>query len=120
VLSLHCAATAQTTGMIDRIAIEKMKQSAILINTARGAIVNTRDLVDALNTDRIYAAGLDVAEGEPIGEDDPLLSAKNCIITPHIGWAPLSTREVLMQISSENLKAFLNGAPIHRVDLEGA
>ncbi len=120
VLSLHCAATVQTTGLIDRIAIDKMKKSAILINTARGAIVNTSDLVEALNSNRIYAAGLDVTEGEPIGRDDRLLRAKNCIVTPHIGWAPLSAREELMRLSSENLKAFLDGAPIHRVDLEGA
>jgi glycerate dehydrogenase len=120
VLSLHCAASEQTTGLIDRVAIEKMKHSAILINTARGAIVNTPDLVNALNSGRIYAAGLDVADGEPLKSGDLLLSAKNCIVTPHIGWTPLSAREELMRLSSENLKAFLNGTPIHRVDLEGA
>ncbi len=120
VLSLHCAANAQTAGLIDRIAIEKMKKSAILINTARGALVDTRALVDALNSGRLFAAGLDVAEEEPIGSGDPLLSAKNCIVTPHIGWASLSVREELMRLSAENLKAFLDGAPVHRVDLEGA
>jgi len=118
VLSLHSAANAQTAGLIDRIAIEKMKRTAILINTARGALVNTRDLVDALNSRRIFAAGLDVAEDEPVKSGDLLLSAKNCIVTPHIGWAPLSAREELMRISSENLKAFLEGTPLHRVDLE--
>lgn len=118
VLSLHCAANAQTAGVIDRIAIEKMKPGAILINTARGALVNTRDLVDALNSGRVRGAGLDVADGEPVGGDDLLLTSKNCIVTPHIGWAPLSARRELMRLSSENLKAFLDGSPIHRVDLE--
>ncbi|MEN6340840.1 MAG: D-2-hydroxyacid dehydrogenase [Clostridiaceae bacterium] len=118
-ISLHCPANAETNGMIDRGAIEKMKPGAILINTARGALVNSRDLVEALNSSRLYAAGLDVAEGEPLSGDDLLLTAKNCLVTPHIGWAPLEMRTNLAHLAAKNLRAFLNGTALNRVDLEG-
>lgn len=118
VISLHCPANAETTGMINRAAIEKMKPTAILINTARGALVNSFDLAEALNSGRLFAAGLDVAQSEPISMDDPLLSAKNCLLTPHIGWAPLEMRKKLARLAADNLKIFLQGGILNRVDLE--
>ena len=116
VLSLHCAATPETRGMIDNSAFSRMKKSAILINTARGVLINEQDLAQALNNDLIYAAGLDVAAAEPISADNPLLSAKNCLITPHVAWIPLETRMRLMGIAAENLAAFLAGGRLNRVD----
>ena len=115
VLSLHCPCTADTADMIDSRAIAKMKNGAILLNTSRGRLVNARDLADALNSGKLYGAGLDVADPEPIPADNPLLSAKNCVITPHIAWAPLAARQRLMHVSAGNLEAFLSGAPVNRI-----
>lgn len=116
VLSLHCAATEETRGIINQATLSCMKHSAILINTARGTLVNSTDLAAALNEGRLYAAGLDVCEAEPISPESPLLSAKNCLITPHSAWIPLETRQRLMQISAENLEAFLQNRRVNRVD----
>ncbi|MDO4573386.1 MAG: D-2-hydroxyacid dehydrogenase [Clostridia bacterium] len=115
VLSLHCPVTAETTGCINADTLLNMKPTAILLNTSRGALVNAQDLADALNEGRLYAAGVDVAEREPIPRSNPLLSAKNCVITPHIAWAPLAARRRLIDMSAANLAAFLEGAPINRV-----
>jgi len=93
-----------------------MKKSAYLINTARGGIVREQDLADALNHDRIAGAGLDVLVSEPMSPDTPLKTAKNCLITPHIAWSAVETRERLLQIVSENLKAYLAGSPINQVN----
>jgi len=119
VLSLHCAATEQTKGVINRESLAMMKHTAILINTARGALVDSAALAEALNADRLYAAGVDVAETEPIRPDDPLLSAKRCLITPHVAWMPRDVRMRLVAIAADNLNAFLNGTLLNRVDLEG-
>lgn len=116
VLSLHCAATIETRGIIDRGALCRMKPGAILINTARGALVNARDLAEALNGGKLYGAGIDVFETEPITKDNPLIAAKNCLITPHIAWTSLEARRRLMQISAENLQAFLQNKRLNRVD----
>lgn len=118
VLSLHLPATAETAGIINCEALSWMKPSAILVNTARGALIDSHALADALNAGRLYAAGLDVLEREPPEPGNPLLSAKNCLITPHNGWASLSVRKELVRLAAENLEAFLNGTPINRVDLE--
>jgi len=83
----------------------------ILINTSRGPVVNERDLADALSSGKVYAAGVDVVSSEPIKPDNPLLTAKNCVITPHIAWAPHAARARLMDIAVENLKAYLDGEP---------
>lgn len=111
VVSLHCPLTTETQGLINTARLSLMKPSAFLINTSRGPLVNERDLADALNAGRIAGAGLDVLSAEPPKPDNPLLTAKNCIITPHIAWATRSARRRLMQTSIDNLGAFLAGNP---------
>ena len=116
VVSLHCPLTVENRGMIDRAAIEKMKQGAFLINNSRGQLIVEQDVADALNSGRLGGAGLDVAETEPLSPDSPLLTAKNCIITPHISWAPRESRQRLMAIAAENLEGFLAGRPVNVVN----
>lgn len=111
VITCHCPLTPQTENLINKEALSKMKNSAILINTSRGPVVDDKALADALNNDEIQAAGLDVLRVEPPSEDNPLLHAKNCYITPHIAWAAFETRARLMHILEENLKAFIDGNP---------
>ena len=115
IVTLHCPLTTQTQGLVCKENLERMKDSAILINTARGGVVAESDLADALNSGRIAGAGVDVVATEPMRADNPLLGAKNCIITPHIAWAPRETRARLVSIVAENLKAFMNGNPVHVV-----
>jgi len=116
VVSIHCPLTEQTADLICKKNLDLMKKSAYLINTARGGIVREQDLADALNHDRIAGAGLDVLVSEPMSPDTPLKTAKNCLITPHIAWSAVETRERLLQIVSENLKAYLAGSPINQVN----
>ena len=111
VISLHCNLTPENTRMINKDSIAKMKDGVILINNARGQLIDEQDVADALNSGKLAAAGLDVVYTEPIREDNPLLKAKNCIITPHISWAPKESRQRIMDITVDNVKAFLNGAP---------
>lgn len=101
--------------MVDKSRLRLMKKHAILINTGRGPLINEQDLADALNQGEIYAAGLDVLSKEPPKEDNPLLTAKNCFITPHIAWASYEARERLMSILAQNLAAFKEGHPINNV-----
>lgn len=116
VISLHCPQTAENTGMINKDSIAKMKDGVILINTARGPLVNEQDLADALNSGKVFAAALDVVSKEPMLRENPLLKAKNCIITPHISWAPVESRQRLMDIATGNIKAFRDGAPVNVVN----
>lgn len=116
IVSLHVPQTPATTEMINQEAISQMKDGVILINTARGGLINEKDVADALNEGKITAAGIDVAQKEPIPADSPLLSAKNCYITPHIAWAPRETRNRLLGIVVENLQAFLNGEKLNVVN----
>ena len=115
VVSLHCPLTPSTQEMVNAERLSKMKKNAILINTGRGPLINEQDLADALNEGRIAAAGLDVLSVEPSVEGNPLLTARNCFITPHIAWATLEARTRLMEIAVQNLKSYLNGQIINNV-----
>lgn len=116
VVSLHCPQTAENLRMVNARLLGLMKPTAMLINTARGALVNEADLADALNAGRLAGAAADVVSHEPILPDNPLLRAKNMIITPHIAWAALAARKRLMQITADNVAAFLKGKPINVVN----
>ncbi len=111
VLSLHCPLTDATKHLIRKETIAHMKDGAILINTARGPLVNEADLRQALISGKLYAAAVDVVSEEPIKADNPLLGLDNCLITPHIAWAPKEARQRLMDIAVANLKAFINESP---------
>ena len=110
-LSLHCPQTPETQGLIDARALAKMKRTAILINTARGGLIDESALAAALNENRIAGAYLDVVSEEPVRADNPLLKAKNCRLTPHVAWQPLETRLRLHKRVEEHLAAFLSGGP---------
>lgn len=116
VIALHCPLFPSTQGIINKENIAKMKDGVILLNNSRGPLVVEQDLADALNSGKIAAAGLDVVSTEPIRGDNPLLKAKNCIITPHISWAPKESRQRIMDCAVENAKAFLAGAPVNVVN----
>lgn len=118
VISLHCPLTDATKEIINKETIAKMKDGAIIINTARGPLINEKDLKDALESGKLYGAALDVASKEPIEEDNELLGLKNCIITPHIAWAPKEARQRLMNIAVDNLKQFLEGTPTNVVNMK--
>lgn len=111
IITCHCPLTPKTENLINKEAIELMKRNVIIINTSRGPVVNDKDLAEALNSERIQGAGLDVLRVEPPTIDNPLINAKNCYITPHIAWAALETRERLLGILEDNLSAFINGKP---------
>lgn len=108
VISLHCPLTNQTKEMINAQSLAKMKPSAIVINTGRGPLVNEQDLADALNNGTIAAYGTDVLSIEPARADNPLITAKNCFITPHIAWATTEARQRLMNTAVENVRQFIN------------
>ena len=116
VIALHCPLFPSTQGIINKENIAKMKDGVIIINNSRGPLIVEKDLREALDSGKVYAAGLDVVSTEPIKGDNPLLGAKNCIITPHISWAPKESRQRLMDIAIDNVKAFLKGNPINSVD----
>lgn len=116
VIALHCPLTQENKGLICSETIGKMKDGVIIINNSRGPLINEADLAAALNSGKVYAAGLDVVSEEPIRGDNPLLGAKNCLITPHISWAPKESRKRLMDLAVENCRAFLAGEPIHVVN----
>lgn len=111
VVSLHCPLFPETRGIINRETISKMKDGVIIINNSRGPLIVEQDLADALNSGKVYAAGLDVVSSEPISADNPLLKAKNCLITPHISWAPRESRQRIMDCTVENIRAFQAGKP---------
>lgn len=115
-ITCHCPLTPETTGLINKKTLSAMKQTAVLINTSRGPVVDEQALANALNADKISGAAVDVLSAEPATRDNPLLSAKNCIITPHIAWAAKETRARLISILEENLNAYLNGKPQNKVN----
>ena len=116
VLGLQMPLFPFNTGIINRENIAKMKDGVIIINNSRGQMVVEQDLADALNSGKVAAAGLDVVSTEPIRGDNPLLTAKNCILTPHISWAPRESRQRIMDTTAENVKAFLAGSPVNVVN----
>jgi len=109
VISQHCPLFPETKGIVNASSIAKMKDGVILLNNSRGPLIVEQDLADALNSGKVFAAGLDVVSEEPIRADNPLLSAKNCIITPHISWAPKESRQRLMDIAVQNISAWIGG-----------
>jgi glycerate dehydrogenase len=116
VLTFHCPLTDKTAGIINGELISHMKPTAMLINTSRGGVVNEADLAEALNSGKIAAAYLDVLEKEPMSPNTPLKGAKNCTITPHTAWAPLETRQRLVDIVCDNIKAWQSGSPRNKVN----
>ncbi|HYH55567.1 MAG TPA: D-2-hydroxyacid dehydrogenase [Anseongella sp.] len=116
VVSLHCPLNEENKGFVNSALLASMKAEAYLINTSRGPLVNEQDLADALNKRIIAGAGLDVLSSEPPAADNPLITAKNCLITPHIAWASKASRQRLMQIVAGNIKAFLEGNPVNVIN----
>ena len=116
VISLHCPLAENTKGIINRDSIARMKDGVIIINTSRGPLVVEEDLAAALNSGKVYAAGVDVVSCEPIQAENPLLRAKNCIITPHIAWAPIEARSRLLDCAVNNLRSFLAKTPVNVVN----
>ncbi|URZ03654.1 D-2-hydroxyacid dehydrogenase [Clostridium felsineum] len=116
IVSLHCPLKEENKEMINKDSIKKMKEKVIIINTARGGLINEEDLYTALKTGKVYAAAVDVVSTEPINKNNLLLKAENCIITPHIAWATSEARRRLMNIAVHNLKQFVNGSPINVVN----
>lgn len=116
VVSLHCPLFPETEGLIDAAQIAKMKDGAILLNTGRGGLVVDEAVAEALHSGKLRGAGLDVVSVEPIAADNPLLSAPNCIITPHIAWAARECRQRIIDITVDNIRAFMAGNPIHVVN----
>ena len=116
VIVLHCPLSDETEKIINKESIRKMKDGVIIINNSRGGLIDENDLADALNSGKVYAAGLDVVSDEPILANNPLLKATNCIITPHISWAPKESRKRLMDIAVKNLESFIDGDPINVVN----
>ena len=120
IISLHVPQTSETEKMINQKTIARMKEGVILLNTGRGGLLDEAAVADALNRGQIFAAGVDVVSKEPMTKDNPLMFAKNCIITPHIAWRPLETRERLMEIAVDNFAAYLAGKEKNVVNKEGA
>lgn len=115
VISLHCPLTQETRGLICADTIAKMKDGVIIINTARGPLINESELKEALQSGKVYSAGVDVVSEEPMRGDNPLLGLQGCVITPHIGWAPKESRIRLIGIAADNLCAYLEGRPVNVV-----
>jgi glycerate dehydrogenase len=108
---LHCPLFPSTQGIINKDSIAKMKDGVVIINNSRGPLVVEQDLADALNSGKVYAAGLDVVSTEPIKADNPLLKTRNCIITPHISWAAKEARQRIMDVTVSNIVSFIDGKP---------
>ncbi|MDW7676384.1 MAG: D-2-hydroxyacid dehydrogenase [Bacillota bacterium] len=115
-ISLHCPLFEDTKGIINQHNISKMKEGVRIINTSRGPLIVEEDLAEALHNGKVAGAALDVVSAEPIKADNPLLKAPNCLITPHISWAPIEARRRLMNLTAENLDSFLKGAPTNVVN----
>ena len=117
IISLHCPLFPETKGMIDAKAIAKMKDGVILLNTARGPLIDEQAVADALRSGKLRGAAMDVVSQEPIPESSPLLDAPNCIITPHMAWAPVEARQRILNITVDSIRGFLRGKPVNAVNL---
>ena len=115
VISLHCPLTKENTGLINKDTIAQMKDGVMIINTARGPLINEADLREALLAGKVQGAALDVVSVEPIREENVLLGVENCLITPHIAWAPKESRQRLMDVAVKNVESFLAGTPVNNV-----
>ena len=115
IVSVHCPLNSESENMFDKNAFAKMKKGALFVNTARGGVMVEQDLFDALQSGHLGGAAIDTLKVEPMEEDCILMGAKNCIMTPHIAWAPVETRVRLMNIVADNIRAFLNGTPQNRI-----
>ncbi|MDR1489459.1 MAG: D-2-hydroxyacid dehydrogenase [Desulfovibrio sp.] len=116
VISLHCPLNAETRGMINASLLRLMKKTAFIVNTARGPLINEEDLLEALESESIAGAGLDVVSREPMADNNPLRFAKNCVITPHVAWCSVESRKFLMELVYDNIKAYVDGAPVNVVN----
>ena len=116
IISLHCPLTPENTELINADTISKMKDGTILLNTARGGLLNEKDVADALHSGKLKAAAVDVVSCEPIKKENPLLTAPNCIITPHMAWAPIESRQRILDCTVSSIQAFLDGKPINTVN----
>lgn len=116
IISLHCPLTAENAKLICADTIAKMKDGVILLNTARGGLLNEQDVANALRSGKISSAAVDVVSYEPIVADNPLLSAPNCIITPHMAWAPIEARQRILDCTLSSIQGFLNGTPVNTVN----
>ena len=116
VIALHCPLFPETEGIINRDSIAKMKDGVIILNNSRGPLIVEQDLADALNSGKVAAAGVDVVSTEPIKGDNPLLTAKNCIITPHMSWGAKEARQRIMDRTVDNIKGYLQGEPVNVVN----
>lgn len=116
IISLHCPLTNENKGLINSDALKKMKKEALLVNTARGPLVDESAVRQALDKETLRGYATDVLSAEPMAKDSPLLNAKNCVITPHVAWAAKETRERLLSIAVENLRSFLKGKIVNRVN----
>ncbi|MEG2597252.1 MAG: NAD(P)-dependent oxidoreductase, partial [Oscillospiraceae bacterium] len=117
IISIHCPLNEETRGMINQNALAQMKDSTILLNTARGGILNEIDVAKALTSGKLYMVGIDVLSEEPPRKDNPLFSHPKCIVTPHVAWAAKETRMRLMEIAADNFYAYLEGHPQNIVHL---
>lgn len=115
VVSVHCPLNSESENLFDKNAFAKMKKGALFVNTARGGVMVEQDLFDALQSEHLGGAAIDTLRVEPMEEDCILMGAKNCIMTPHIAWAPVETRMRLMNIVADNIRAFLDGTPQNRI-----
>lgn len=117
VITMHCPLFPETTHLINRETIAKMKDGAILLNTSRGAVLDEDAVAEALKSGKLRGAAMDVVSQEPMHQDNPLLTAPNCIITPHMAWSPIETRQRILDITMDSIRAYLNGAPVNVVNL---
>ena len=117
IISLHCPLTAENTGLINKDSIKKMKDGVILLNTARGPLVDEASITEALKTGKVRGFACDVVSSEPMQAENPLKSAPNCIVTPHMAWAPVESRQRIVNCTERSIRAFLEGTPINTVNM---